>query len=69
VPHLSKAPAVAGAYLFFGHGPVNNWLLTTQILATSLTSCPAAARARSMRGPKKSASLETRTKSLRERVC
>jgi hypothetical protein len=51
VPHLSKAPAMAGAYLFFGHGPVNDWLLTTQILATSSTSCPAAAiRARSMRG-------------------
>jgi hypothetical protein len=47
VPHLSKAPALAGAYLFFGHGPVNDWL----ILATSSTSCPAAAiRARSMRG-------------------
>ena len=22
MPHLSKAPAVAGAHLFFGHGPV-----------------------------------------------
>jgi probable HAF family extracellular repeat protein len=52
-----------------GQGPVNDWFLTTQILATSSASCPAAARARSMRGPKKSASLETRTKRLRERVC
>ena len=50
MPHLSKAPAVAGAYLFFGHGSVNDWLLTTQILATYSTSSPAAARARSMRG-------------------
>ena len=29
MPQVSKAPAVAGAYLFFGHGPVNDWLLTT----------------------------------------
>jgi hypothetical protein len=29
VLHLSKAPAVAGAYLFFGHRPVCDWLLTT----------------------------------------